>query len=253
MDRLRAERDFHDQQAHARRQAWACSTSDPLHFDPDWYLDHETWIRPAFSLMGEVRGKQVLDYGCGHGMAGVLLAQRGAAVTAFDLSGGYVQEALARAAANDPAANYQAVQAVGERLPFADRSFDRIWGHAILHHLDLPVAAAELKRVLSPDGWAVFCEPWGGNPLIEGFRKWLPYPGKHRTVNEQPLQPLDVAVLRRFFSRVEEYPYQLFGGVRRLWRQAPCLSTLDRFDTSLFRHWRPLRKFCRYMVLLLRP
>jgi SAM-dependent methyltransferase len=252
MDRLHAELAFHDQQAHARRQAWACSPSEHLRFDPDWYLDHETWIRPAFTLLGEVRGQRVLDYGCGHGMAGIVLAQRGAAVTAFDLSGGYVAEAQARAAVNVPGAVFDALQSVGERLPFADASFDRIWGHAILHHLELAVAAAELKRVLRPGGWAVFCEPWGGNPLLEWARQRLPYPRKHRTVDEQPLQPQDVEELRRCFMTVEVFPQQLLGGVRRL-RKIPFLDALDRFDASLFRHWPQLRKFCRYVVLLLKP
>jgi SAM-dependent methyltransferase len=253
MDRLHAELAFHDQQAHARRQAWACSPSETLRFAPAWYLDHESWIRPAFELLGNVQGKRILDYGCGHGMAGVVLAAQGAKITAFDLSGGYVHEAVARAAVNVPTGYFQAVQAVGERLPFADGVFDRIWGHAILHHLELHMAAAELRRVLQPEGWAVFCEPWGGNPLIEWVRRYLPYPGKERTVDERPLQPADVAILQRHFRRVEFFPQQLLGGVRRIWRGMPCLTALDQMDRRLFQHWPALRKFCRYTVLLLQP
>jgi len=48
----------------------------------------------------------------------------------------------------------------------------------ILHHLDLTVAARELRRVLRPGGVAVFCEPWGGNPLLNFARRRLPYAGK---------------------------------------------------------------------------
>jgi SAM-dependent methyltransferase len=251
MERWSAELAFHDQQAHARRQAWACSPSEHLRFDPAWYLDHETWIRPAFDLLGNVHGKRVLDYGCGHGIAGIILAQQGAYVTAFDLSGGYVQEALARAATNAPTSSYHALQALGERLPFPDHSFDRVWGHAILHHLDLPLAARELRRVLRPGGWAVFAEPWGGNPLLEWARQQLHYAEKHRTVDEQPLQPGDVAILRRFFSKVDIFPHQLLGSVRRAWRRMPFLPTLDRCDASLFRYWPRLRNFCRYVVLCL--
>src|SRR5437764_10045575 len=32
------------------------------------------------------------------------------------------------------------------------RSFDAVWGNAVLHHLDLPTAARELRRVLRPNG-----------------------------------------------------------------------------------------------------
>src|SRR5438552_1194577 len=61
--------------------------------DVDSYLDHETWIRPAFAQLGDLNGRHVLDFGCGHGMAAVTLAKLGARVTAFDLSPGYLQEA----------------------------------------------------------------------------------------------------------------------------------------------------------------
>ena len=83
-------------------------------------------------------------------MASVVLARRGARVTAVDLSAGYVREAQLRADANG--VELCCVQAEGERLPFADGSFARIWGNAILHHLDLERAGPELHRVLQPGG-----------------------------------------------------------------------------------------------------
>src|SRR5947209_8329171 len=91
---------------------------DALHFADAAYLDHETWIRPALARLGPPRGRHVLDYGCGHGMAAVVLARGGARVTAFDLSRGYLAEAAARATANGVGVDF--VQADGERLPFAD-------------------------------------------------------------------------------------------------------------------------------------
>ena len=173
-DRLPSEREFHDRQAR-RRAATFRRQPEALRFDDDDYLDHETWIRPALRQLGDVRGRRVLDYGCGHGMAAVVLARRGARVTAFDLSPGYLAEARRRARANGVDVAF--VQADGQRLPFADASFDRVWGNAVLHHLDLGRAAAELSRVLRPGGLAVFCEPWGENPLLDWARRRLPYPG----------------------------------------------------------------------------
>src|SRR5262245_10724093 len=101
-ERLESERLFHDDQA-ARRAAWFARRPEALRFSDESYLDHETWIRPAFAQLGDVSGRRVLDFGCGHGMAAVVLARRGAHVTAFDLSSGYVAEARARAAANEVA------------------------------------------------------------------------------------------------------------------------------------------------------
>src|SRR5262245_60894888 len=98
-DRLRSERAFHDQQAQERIATFDLRPHE-LRFSDDAYLDHETWIRPAFERLGEVSGRRVLDYGCGHAMAAVVLARRGARVTALDLSSGYLAEARRRADAN---------------------------------------------------------------------------------------------------------------------------------------------------------
>src|SRR5262245_27539553 len=96
-DRLREEIAFHDRQA--RERAGRFQPAD-LGFTAGSYLDHETWIRPAFARLGDVRGRDVLDLGCGHGMAAVVLARHGARVTATDLSLGYLAEASRRARAN---------------------------------------------------------------------------------------------------------------------------------------------------------
>src|SRR4051794_22997185 len=120
-DRLGEEIAFHDRQAGDRAPSFG--RDDDLRFGDDSYLDHESWVRPAVERLGDVAGRDVLDFGCGHAMAAVVLARRGARVTAFDLSGGYLQEARRRASANGVAIDF--VQADGERLPFADESFDR--------------------------------------------------------------------------------------------------------------------------------
>jgi 2-polyprenyl-3-methyl-5-hydroxy-6-metoxy-1,4-benzoquinol methylase len=248
MDRLQTEREFHDRQAGEREASFR--DGQRLVFADDDYLDHETWIRPALEKLGDVAGRRVLDFGCGHGMMAVVLARRGADVTAFDLSPGYLQEANRRAEANGVTVNF--VQADGERLPFASGAFDAIWGNAIIHHLDIPTAAREVWRVLRPGGVAVFCEPWGGNPLLEAARRWLPYPGKQRTRDEQPLRAAGVAALRDVFPDLEVEGHQLLGMVRRVVRWRPLTRLLDGVDAALLPRARFLARFCRYVVLTLR-
>jgi SAM-dependent methyltransferase len=59
------------------------------------------------------------------------------------------------------------LRADAESLPFADRSFDLVLGHAVLHHLpDLERAFAEFHRVLRPGGRIVFA----GEPSRVGDR-----------------------------------------------------------------------------------
>jgi SAM-dependent methyltransferase len=245
-DRITSERLFHDRQAAGRAKHFATVRADLL-FDDDDYLDHETWVRPAFEKLGEVRGKSVLDYGCGHGMAATVLARRGAKVTAFDLSPGYVREATERAEANGVRATF--IVADGERLPFADQSFDAVWGSAILHHLDLNVAGRELRRVLKPGGIAVFCEPWDGNPLLRIARRYLPYPGKHRTPDEQPLTAAMVDRLRSSFPDLKIEGYQLLGMICRIWRNRPLRRGLGSVDRALIRLLPSTESMCRYVVV----
>ncbi len=248
-DRLVSERVFHDQQAAERSQSFRSGRAH-LAFQDDEFLDHETWIRPAFDLLGPLSGKRALDYGCGHGMAAVALARAGATVSACDISPGYIRECRERAIANGVAV--ECVVADGEALPFADEAFDVVWGNAILHHLDLTRAGRELARIMKPGGIAAFCEPWGGNPLLSFARKRLPYPGKHRTPDEQPLSSRDLEPLRAIFPSVEFAGFQLFGMIRRVVRSGRICSALDRIDAAILRTVPSLGNWCRYAVIALR-
>jgi len=248
-DRLDNEQVFHDSQARDRAATFG---RDPgrLVFTDDEYLDHETWVRPAFAALGDIAGLRVLDLGCGHGMASVVLARRDARVTAFDLSPGYIAEARRRAEANG--VSLDLLVADGQHLPFADGSFDRVWGSAILHHLDLDRAARELHRVLRPGGVAVFCEPWGGNPFLDWARRRLPYPGKERTPDEEPLRRRDLPLLRAVFPTVEVRGYQLLSMARRVLPAGRLTAALGRCDAWLLPRLPVLQGWCRYAVLTLR-
>jgi len=87
-DRIDSEQAFHDSQAAERSSHFR--DFDSFRFSDDAYLDHETWVRPAFARLGRVAGTRILDYGYGHGMASIVVARRGASVTAFDQSLGYL-------------------------------------------------------------------------------------------------------------------------------------------------------------------
>jgi ubiquinone/menaquinone biosynthesis C-methylase UbiE len=248
-ERSTSEQAFHDRQARARSATFS-QEPDRFYFTDAAYLAHETWIEPAFRRLGDVRGLRVLDVGCGHGMAAVVLARRGARVTAFDLSFGYLDEARQRAHANGVAVDF--IQADGERLPFADGSFDRVWGNAVLHHLDIPTAARELRRVLRPGGSAVFCEPWGENALLGWARRRLDYPSKQRTADERPLRRKHLRLLRQVFPQVEAQGFQLLSMARRVLPSPRLVAGLDRCDDMLLKRVPMLQRYCRYVVLTLR-
>jgi len=63
--------------------------------------------------------------------------------------------------------NVATLVADAEELPFADESFDLVFGHAVLHHIpDLDRAMRELARVLEPGGTLLFA----GEPSRYGDR-----------------------------------------------------------------------------------
>jgi len=248
-DRLLIESAFHDHQARQRRSTFL-DRPDQLRFSDDDYLDHETWVRPAFERLGVLQNLRALDFGCGHGMAAIALARHGARVTALDLSYGYLAEARQRALANN--IEIQFVQATGERLPFVDASFDRIWGNAILHHLDVRAAGEELFRILAPGGMAVFAEPWGENLLLRWARKKIPYPGKQRTPDEEPLCRKHIRILRAIFPRVEVQGYQLIAMAGRVFSRSRRFTALNSWDQMLLTRVPRLQQYCRYAVLTLR-
>jgi SAM-dependent methyltransferase len=242
--RLQNERAFHDRQAEDRAGDLA---SQALTFSDEEYLSHESWIAPALARLGHLRGRRILDLGCGHGMAAVVLARRGADVVGLDLSIGYLREAQERARANGVRIRWLVADA--ERLPFADDSFDAIWGNAVLHHLDPLAAGRELRRVLAPGGTAVFCEPWGENPLLAWARRRLPYPRKARTADEAPLDRRGLDALRECFPDLQCEGHQLLAMLGRVFGPRCWLS---HWDTRLLRRLPVLQRWCRYVVLTVR-
>jgi SAM-dependent methyltransferase len=85
------------------------------------------------------------------------------------------------------------------RTPFANGSFDLIYGNAILHHLDSDQAAREIARLLAPGGVAVFREVQSGNVFLASFRYLTPF---WRTADEHPLKKGDYAIYRSHFANL---------------------------------------------------
>ncbi|MFC4591154.1 class I SAM-dependent methyltransferase [Sphaerisporangium corydalis] len=107
-------------------------------------------------LLGEVRGRRVLEIGCGAGQCGRWLTAQGAEVAAFDLSHRQLQHS--RRIDEQVGARLPVVQADAARVPFAARSFDlacSAYG-ALPFVADAGAVLAETRRVLRPGGRFVF-------------------------------------------------------------------------------------------------
>ena len=131
----------------------------------------------------DLKGKRVLDAGCGAGRFAEVAASWGAAVTAVDLS-----LAVDACRENTAAAGVEPVQASLYRLPFAPASFDATYCIGVAQHTPDPLGAVrsaarsvraggELVLWIYEFGWKTF---WGFNLWKYSFRpatRWLGYRG----------------------------------------------------------------------------
>lgn len=128
-------------------------------------------------------GDQVLELRSGNDSVAEVLTARGVDVTTVDAD---------------------------EALAFDNRSFDGIVGIGVLYRLDMVRAFSETSRVLRSDGRAVFIEPLGHNPLVNGYRRRTP---AARQAYTHPLRCEDLVLAGRFFVDVDVETFHLFGGL----------------------------------------
>jgi ubiquinone/menaquinone biosynthesis C-methylase UbiE len=154
----------------------------------------------AFAAIGEVRGKRVLDFGCGSGENTLVLARRGARAIGVDISTSLIDLARRRLDVNGVGGAADFVAASAHDLPIASGSIDVVLGIAILHHLDLAATSREVHRVLRPGGRAVFQEPVRDSRLVRAVRRCIPYKAPDVSPFERPLTTPELREFARPFS-----------------------------------------------------
>jgi len=102
----------------------------------------------ALVELGDLRGRRVLDVGCGTGrLAAALADEARAKVWGVDPSSEMV------AVAREAVPSHVGVRlGVAEQLPFRDGWFDRVTMSLVIHLVDRPRALAEARRVVPGDG-----------------------------------------------------------------------------------------------------
>lgn len=132
-------------------------------------------------LLGDVRGRRVLEVGCGAAMCARWLRGQAAEVVGLDLSAGMLRHAAAAGAATG--LPVPLVQADAQRLPFATGSFDvacSAFG-AVPFVADSAAVMREVARVLRPGGRWVFATThpirWAfpDDPGPDGLVAQMPY------------------------------------------------------------------------------
>ncbi|HUR33048.1 MAG TPA: class I SAM-dependent methyltransferase [Vicinamibacterales bacterium] len=208
----------------------------------------------AFHQIGNVSAKTVLDYGCGNGENSLPLAKRGARVIGVDVSADLLALARQRLTLHGVAEHATFLAGSAHDLPLPDASVDAVMGIAILHHLDLALAAREVHRVLRPGGIAVFQEPVRNSRLLKTVRGLIPYRSEDVSDYERPLTDAELrsfaAPFRDFQSRAFSLPFINLAQV------VPMLSrhilALYKVDGAILRRTRALDAFAGIRVVSMR-
>jgi len=241
--RIRVERDITD--GKARQYAGA----RPDISDLNAYVRQSPWRQWMFAFLGSVRGKTILDLGCGYHPTAIYLAAAGArTVLACDISSNAVAHILKLAEERGLRHRVKGVVCAAEQLPFADEYIDLIHGEAVLHHLSMPLAAKEVARVLRPGGKAAFKDPLGQNALLEFARDHFKQSAKATD------RPLTFAQLREFARTFHSCTYRGFGLSapiaallgRRTWRRVTRAT--DALDRHILRVFPRAGRYCQYVV-----
>jgi SAM-dependent methyltransferase len=193
----------------------------------------------AFYLLGDVRGKSVLDLGCGTGENVIPLAKRGAKVVAMDISPELVE--LARQRAESYGVGNSVTLQVGSAYEtgLPDESMDVVFSMALLHHLDLAKARQEIYRILRPGGRFIFKEPIRFSRTMNSLRKLFPPSDADISDFEHPLTRDEMATVTQGFTVLAQRNFRL-----------PFIPLLQKFDGLRKRAWRLDRWFLQHIPQL---
>jgi 2-polyprenyl-3-methyl-5-hydroxy-6-metoxy-1,4-benzoquinol methylase len=200
------------------KREWDAAAESWLDFvrgGKDYYRDELN--NPAtFRLIGDVRGRRVLDLACGEGYNTRILARKGAKVTGVDFSEKMIELAKKEEPKEKLAINYYAVDAA-DLKQFPSNHFDLVTCFMSLQDIkDYQKAICEVARVLRDRGRFIFS---------------IPHPCFERIV----MKGKRISPERRYFGEIE---YPIRWEMERLtkpFRTTSFHRTLTDYSNALWR------------------
>jgi SAM-dependent methyltransferase len=181
----------------------------------DWeYESGKTLLAEYSTLFGELKGKRILDIGCGLGGKSVVYSEAGAEVTGVDIDQSHATGALEYAEKKE--CGLSVIIGDAMRLPMMDGSFDIVIANDSMEHFADPGSAlAEFVRVTGKDGKIfLFFTPWG-SPLASHLYDYIHTPWCHLLFSERMLERLLELTLEK---RGEEEPGKLAADLMERYR-----------------------------------
>jgi 2-polyprenyl-3-methyl-5-hydroxy-6-metoxy-1,4-benzoquinol methylase len=176
------------------RETRLCEVDIDRYLNPPAATVH--YLEYGFHLLGDLRGKTVLDVGCGSGQNLIPLLCRGATVIGIDLSPELITLAKERLARQGVQADLRVGSAYQTGLP--NNSIDVVFCKGVAHHLDVAIFNAELRRVLACNGRIIFSEPIRFSQGYAALRALLPSRGLNSEY-EHPLTRQEMSIFTSGF------------------------------------------------------
>ena len=261
VDNKNIERDFHDE--------WAKNENlDKIDVRKNNEVCTAPEMRFIIKKLGNLKGRTLLDIGCGLGEASVYFAMNSAEVTSSDLSSGMLEVTDNFAKRNNVSVKKHLADAEDLRLK-PEQKFDIIYAGNLLHHVDVEKMILNAKPHLEKGGVFVSWDPLAYNPLINIYRYIAT---DVRTPDEHPLKIRDLKLFDKNFYKVEKKYFWFFTliifvimavfqkrnpnkerfwkvildeGDKWKWLYKP-LEKLDKFFLAIFP---PLRLLCWNVVI----
>jgi ubiquinone/menaquinone biosynthesis C-methylase UbiE len=159
--------------------------------------------------------KLILDAGCGVGLYVNQFARISDQVYGIDIENNRLEQARV--------SSRKLCIARAEALPFVDRSFDVVFSHEVLEHVDNDrMAVAEAVRVTRDGGYIVIFVP---NRLFPFETHGCYFRGAYRFGNIPLINYLPDVLRRRFCPHVRAYTR---NGLRQLWANQPVKVIIHR-------------------------
>jgi SAM-dependent methyltransferase len=206
----------------------------------------------AFHLLGDVRGQNVLDLGCGTGENIVPLTGRGALVTGIDIS----PELIALAEQRLKGARVEAILKIGSAYDtgLPAESVDVIFCIALIHHLDIVAARDEMRRILARNGLIILSEPIRFSTVYNRLRNLFPA-REDISDHEHPLTKNELTMFTQRF-KVEGKRYFRVPLLPLVARVLPptvfAPQKLWKMDRWILQHCPPAQKYATNMTMRLR-
>jgi 2-polyprenyl-3-methyl-5-hydroxy-6-metoxy-1,4-benzoquinol methylase len=156
-------------------------------------------LRAIHRFLPDVKGKTVLDIGCGLGEPTVYFALKGAQVTAVDISKPMLS--IVEKVSKRLHVRVKTIAASIENLSIlGNKKYDIIYMGNLLHHVNFDKSLEEISKHLKSTSVVVCWDPVAYNPVINIYRKIA---HSVRSLEEHPFGTSEIRKFQRHFSDVK--------------------------------------------------